>query len=215
MPNQTAAIDRRIKKSKKALKESLLSLMQTKEFKEISITDIVHLADLNRGTFYKHYQYKEDLLQEIIDDVITDLIASYREPYQGIEVFDVTKLTSSGIKVFEHVELHASFYTLIVRSNACAGFQNRICSVLRDLTLQDLGGYPVNPAINQELQASYHAYAILGMIIEWVNGGFKHSAGYMADQLLAIIKTSLVSPSLRPNFSELGTGKDDSGKPNL
>ncbi len=62
-----------------ALKESLISLMQNKDFRDISITDIVELADLNRGTFYKHYQYKEELLEEVMEDVIADLIISYRE----------------------------------------------------------------------------------------------------------------------------------------
>jgi AcrR family transcriptional regulator len=83
--------------------------MQKKDFKEISITDIVKLADLNRGTFYKHYQYKEDVLNEIIDDVITDLIASYREPYRNRDTFEVSNLTSNAIKVFEHVNKHANF----------------------------------------------------------------------------------------------------------
>lgn len=202
MPKQPVSTDRRIGKSKKALKESLLGLMQSKDFKEISITDIVHTADLNRGTFYKHYQYKEDLLEEIIDDVITDLITSYREPYQAAEIFDVTKLTSSGIKVFEHVAQYSSFYTLIVQSTASASFQNRISSVIRNLTLQDLSHYQLDPKINRELQASYHAYAILGMIIEWVRGGFEHSAGYMAEQLLEIIRDRPTQAIYKPSINQ-------------
>lgn len=79
MSIKEAGNDRRVRRTKKALKESLISLIQEKEFREISVKDIVQLADLNRGTFYKHYQYKEDLLEEVIDDVILDLIASYRD----------------------------------------------------------------------------------------------------------------------------------------
>ncbi|UYZ22498.1 hypothetical protein [Mesobacillus jeotgali] len=45
-------IDRRILKSKKALKEALISLMKMKEFKEITVKDLVQGADLNRGTFF-------------------------------------------------------------------------------------------------------------------------------------------------------------------
>ena len=93
--------DRRIVKSKRALKDSILSLMQKKDFKEISITEIVQGADLNRGTFYKHYPYKEDLLNDIIDDVISDLIVSYREPYKDKETLEVSKLTSHAVKVLD------------------------------------------------------------------------------------------------------------------
>jgi AcrR family transcriptional regulator len=85
MSNKNEYLDRRVLKSKRALKEALLALMHKKSFKEITITDIVQKADLNRGTFYKHYTYKEDLLHEIIDDIIFDLVASYREPYKNSE----------------------------------------------------------------------------------------------------------------------------------
>ncbi|MFC7560067.1 TetR-like C-terminal domain-containing protein [Paenibacillus farraposensis] len=45
-----------------------------------------------------------------------------------------------------------------------------------------------NNHINREIQTSYYAYAILGMIIEWVNRDFHHSPRYMAEQLLEIVK---------------------------
>lgn len=188
MSNKIDYLDRRIVKSKKAMKDSLLSLMQVKDFKEISISDIVRLADLNRGTFYKHYQFKEDLLNEIIDEVITDLVDSFREPYKNIEVLEVDKLTTSAIKVFDHVSNYSNFYALIVQTNTLAGFQQKFCIILKELTLNDITDSLPTPKINRELHASYQAYAILGLIIEWINGGFKYSSSYMAEQLLEIIK---------------------------
>ncbi|MFT4413777.1 TetR/AcrR family transcriptional regulator C-terminal domain-containing protein [Fredinandcohnia humi] len=192
--------DRRIVKSKKALKETILLLMQQKDFKEISIKDIVEFADLNRGTFYKHYQYKEDILDDIIDEVITDLIESYREPYKNTETFEVSKLTSKAIKIFEHVYKYSDFYTLIVRSSALTGFQNKICDVLKDLTIQDLSSQSSNPNINREIVASYHSYAILGMIIEWIKGGFTYSPSYMAEQLLEIIQNKQANAVIKPTL---------------
>ncbi|WP_449621938.1 TetR/AcrR family transcriptional regulator [Robertmurraya sp. Marseille-Q9965] len=183
-------IDRRIIRSKQALKESLLALMNEKDFKEITITEIVKLADLNRGTFYKHYQYKENMLEEIIDDVTTDLISSYREPYKNIDIFDIHKLSSSAIKIFDHVSKYGSFYTLIVKSISLSGFQYKICEVIKNLALQDLDDNGTNLKINREIQASFYAYAIFGMINEWVNHGFSYSSNYMAEQLLEILKNT-------------------------
>jgi len=200
MSNKNESIDRRIVKSKKALRDAMLSLMRQKDFKEISITDIVKLADLNRGTFYKHYQYKEDILNEIVDDVITDLIASYREPYKNKDTFEVSNLSSSAIKVFDHVNKYSNFYTLIVNSNVLTGFQNKICDVLRSLSLQDLIDYSSNPNFNRELAASYHSYAIFGMVIEWINGGFKYSPSYMSEQLLDILSTNQASVIYKPSI---------------
>jgi AcrR family transcriptional regulator len=200
MSSKNDYIDRRILKSKRALKDAMIALMKTKGFQEITVTDIVLAADLNRGTFYKHYQYKEDLLNEIFDDVVTDLIDSYREPYKNRERFEVDKLTSSAIKVFDHVSQYAGFYTLIVQSAALAGFQHKMTTVLKELILKDLGANPSNPKINRELHASYQAYAIAGLIIEWIEGGYKYSSSYMAEQLLEIIRYNGSNAVLRPSI---------------
>ena len=44
--------DRRVRRTQKLLKESLVQLMSEKAFKDITIKDITERADLNRGTFY-------------------------------------------------------------------------------------------------------------------------------------------------------------------
>lgn len=193
LSNKKKDVDKRIKRTKKAFKEALLCLMQNKDFKDITVTGIVQLADYNRGTFYNHYKYKEDLLDEVIDDVIFDLIMSYREPYHHIETFEVSKLSSSAVKIFDHVAGHSNFYQLIINSNALPGFHKRITDELKKLSLQDLSEIEPNPKINPELHASYQSYAILGMIMEWVEDGFKLSSSYMAEQLLEILKSSPVN----------------------
>lgn len=180
--------NRRTSKSRKELKNALILLMEKKNFRTITITDIVTLADLNRGTFYKHYQTKEELLNELIDDVLEDLIKAYKEPYLHTDKFIVSELTTSSIKIFEHVVSYSNFYTIIINSNVLPGFQNRICDLLKELTKRDLVAVNNNNTnVNIELFSSYTAYALFGLIIEWVKGGFKYTANHMAEQLIEIL----------------------------
>lgn len=180
--------NRRTSKSRKELKNALIFLMEKKNFRAITITDIVTLADLNRGTFYKHYQTKEELLNELIDDVLEDLIKAYKDPYLHTDKFIVSELTTSSIKIFEHVASYSNFYTIIVNSNVLPGFQNKICDILKELTKQDLVSVNnTNTNINIELFSSYTAYALFGLIMEWVKGGFKYTANHMAEQLIQIL----------------------------
>jgi AcrR family transcriptional regulator len=188
MSTKNEYMDRRIIRSKKAMKAALLSLMAEKEYREITVTDVVRIADINRGTFYKHYQTTEDILTEITDEVISDLIDSFRNPYKNVEVFELTKLTSAAIMIFDHVKRFADFYSLMVRTTILAGFQHRFCGIVKDVVLNDFKNETNHPNINVELNASYQAYAILGIIIAWVNGGFKYSSSYMAEQLLEFIR---------------------------
>ena len=182
--------NRSINKSKKALKDALIILMKAKEFNKISITDLVNVADLNRGTFYKHYQSTEELLNDLIDNVIGDLIQSYREPYLQTNEFIIGELTTSSIKIFEHVDSYSDFYTNIVNSNVLPGFQNKICDVLKQLALQDLEVVVLNKnaRINTDLFSSFNAYAIFGLIVEWIKSDFTYSPTYMAEQLIEILK---------------------------
>ena len=193
--------DRRIRKSKAALKESLLALMEQKNFEDISITDIVRAAELNRGTFYKHYQVKEELLNELLDDVAAEFIEAYRAPYRNKQTFEVKHLTASAITLYDHVQRNARFYTLLVMRNAFGGFQNRICGILKNLYLEDVTDMSPSPKIDQELLAGFRAHAVFGLIAEWVKGGFKYSSTYMAEQTLEIIRKNQENDAYATNLS--------------
>lgn len=180
--------DRRIDKTQKALKSALIKLMEEKALPHITVTEIVKEADVNRGTFYKHYDVKEELLEAIINDVIESLIQAYRHPYVNKKSFIVKDLSASKIKLFEHVAAFADFYRVIMlHPRVLPGFQNRLCDVLKKLAIQDLQFLHKTNTIDLDLQASYQSHALFGMIMEWVRGGFKYTPEHMADQLMEIL----------------------------
>src|SRR5699024_12099728 len=70
----TSQVDRRIRRSKRLLQQSLLDLMIHCDLEDITVTDIVNHADYNRSTFYRHYDHKEQIADEIITDQLNKLI---------------------------------------------------------------------------------------------------------------------------------------------
>ncbi|MEM9945555.1 MAG: TetR/AcrR family transcriptional regulator [Cyanobacteria bacterium P01_D01_bin.36] len=64
MNEQSAALpkDPRIRRTRRILQDSLCTLLESKSFSELSITDICKQADVARVTFYQHYDSKEALL---------------------------------------------------------------------------------------------------------------------------------------------------------
>jgi len=54
--------DRRIRKTRQILRDTLLTLLKEKRFDDISVQDIIERADMARSTFYVHYMDKDDLL---------------------------------------------------------------------------------------------------------------------------------------------------------
>ena len=65
--------DRRILRSKRALRDALIELMEERSFDGFSVNDLCERADLNRGTFYNHFRDKDDLLAQLEAEVMEDL----------------------------------------------------------------------------------------------------------------------------------------------
>ena len=97
---KTAQEDRRIKRTKKLLKEALTDLLLERDLKQITVTDLVDRADLNRGTFYLHYRDIYDLLNEMADTLLHDFDRLVKE------YFSMKSEGSSytiGSKAFDYV----------------------------------------------------------------------------------------------------------------
>ncbi len=57
--------DRRVKYTKKAIRDGFLSLLAVKPIEKISVTEICREADINRGTFYAHYSDPYELKRSL------------------------------------------------------------------------------------------------------------------------------------------------------
>ena len=69
--------DRRIMKTKKALKTALIELLDKQDFEHVSITELCRKADVSRITFYSHYNDKYALLDDIFEDMLSAGKADY------------------------------------------------------------------------------------------------------------------------------------------
>lgn len=56
--------DRRVVKTKESIREAFLQLIQSKEFQKITITELADAANIDRKTFYLHYNSTLDILKE-------------------------------------------------------------------------------------------------------------------------------------------------------
>lgn len=72
------------------LRDALIELNKTHDFDDISITDICKAADVSRYTFYNHYESKEELLLDAINEGARDVIkhANIAEVAQFLETGD-------------------------------------------------------------------------------------------------------------------------------
>jgi AcrR family transcriptional regulator len=125
-----AVSDRRYRKTESQIENSMLDLLQRQTFDEILVSDVVHQADINRSTFYLHYQSLDAVLGALEDRCITLLspLASL------LSQMDSKQFSKSLVGL---VEDHLTLFRGVLLSTT-----SRFDEKLRDLFFPSLGVVP-------------------------------------------------------------------------
>lgn len=74
-------------RSKRLLAQALSELILEMPYSKITVAAIAKRADLNRGTFYAHYNNVDDLMTELLEDIMKKLFSVIDEVEVGIGNF--------------------------------------------------------------------------------------------------------------------------------
>ena len=109
--------------------KALLSLLEKKSFEYITISEICEKAEVNRSTFYLHYENTGDLLKETITYVL-DNFASYFSIDAKIAITQFANCDLQDLKFINEKYLHP--YLSFIKEN-----QRVFSAVLSQPTLFD------------------------------------------------------------------------------
>jgi len=116
-------IDRRIMRTRQALRTALMQLIQEKGFDSISVEEITEKANLGRATFYLHYKDKEDLLLEEFRDIASDRVqllsetpvSIWKAKLDSLGLSDGDTLSMPLFMIFEHAAQNADLYRILLK----------------------------------------------------------------------------------------------------
>ena len=81
---ETRDADRRVQKTRAALRSAFVELILTRGFDAVSAADVAEHANVGRSTFYEHFQGKDDILALTLTPILSPLadacIANAAEP---------------------------------------------------------------------------------------------------------------------------------------
>ncbi|MDQ0246652.1 AcrR family transcriptional regulator [Bacillus fengqiuensis] len=182
-------LDRRVKKTKQALKESFISLLSEKGFQAVTVQDITKRADVNRATFYSHYQDKHDMLEQMIAEILqefTDAINSTPVDSKSQAITKESRPNAAFVRMFEQIQKHADFYNVMLSKKGIPGFWRQMYGIIRECFYQrrlKLQPDDQQLIVPKDILSSFTSSSYLGMIMYWLESGMVYTPEYMATQL--------------------------------
>ena len=182
--NKKQSIDRRITRTKLAIRDALVSLIKEKGFDSLTVSDIVVQANINRGTFYLHYQDKFDLLEQTETEILKEIqqIFLRANSLRTGDSSTAEQLQQLVIMLLEYVKEHADLMHAFLGLQGNYSFITRIRSMVeKNLKLGALSGLKEeNFLVPREYLLSYVLHANLGVLQAWFLTGCKESPQEMA-----------------------------------
>ena len=126
-------MDRRKRKSRQALFNACVELVQEKDFQHITINEIVGRADLNRGTFYLHFADKYDMMDSFENEMIEKIEAVILSnlPEQPSEHRFIQTRYDTIVELLNCLEENKPLMRLLLKSSHQSSFQAKLRSTLK------------------------------------------------------------------------------------
>lgn len=183
--------DRRVKRTRLMLRQALLSLIEERGYDSLSIQDITDRANVGRATFYVHYQDKEQLLLDCIDDVTEQLNIHF----QTISAHDIfIKRRTVSVVLFRHVFEHASLYRALLSERGAALVTYRL---QRDMAARLQQHLPesfqslATVELPSDLLTEYCSAALWSLVGWWLRNDFPRSPEEMGHLFWQLVHQGL------------------------
>ena len=184
----TLSDNRRTRMTKRLMKDALLELLEREKLVNISVTALCEAADVHRSTFYKHYSDPADVLGEIEQDFLDKIpvLPTFLDEYTQEQIL------SSAAAFFDYSKENKKILRILFNKSSGSNFAARLVEFL-------CSGIPLEKSIDEvsaHYMRLYIAYGTVGMMREWVTGGFSVSSERLA-KMLYFLSTSISINNLK------------------
>lgn len=172
----SAKEDRRVKRTKKNLRDSLFTLLETKSINQITVTELTTLADVNRSTFYLYYNDIFDMMEKIQQEIYAfflETVVKFKSDFSDIESF-----VSYCSRFLEFCRENYIVCRFITRNDCNNHLAEKIKFAVRCVIPDSAKFFPENDPRNY--LTTFALSGMLATILEWMNNGMKIPSEDMA-----------------------------------
>lgn len=168
--------DLRIQKTRAAIQNSLFDLLGEKELSKISISELCRRAQINRKTFYRHYNNIEDIIEEFENQLLGELSTILKTGNNSI--FDVGAVFRD---ISSAVEKNRDVLIKVMRLNPELLTGGKIKAMMCRITSHSLREAGAASGAAADTAAEFAVSGVLAIYSAWLNGGCKSDLAMLTD----------------------------------
>lgn len=168
MVTKDRTLDRRVQRTRDALRGALIALLEERGWDDINIQDLCELANVGRSTFYLHFQNKEELLVGGFDDLRAWVRFQAAQRKTEVDAMPFVR------GLIDHVYEQRNLFKSIIGRRSGHVVQKRFREMVCRLVEEE--GVPLHAGWKQEAGARYIAGALVELLAWWVDSGKGHTA---------------------------------------
>ena len=168
---------RKTQYTRKALTDGLIELMKHKPFDRVTVKELCDYADVNRSTFYTHYEDIYALLHAIEEETLEWMNQCVEElsDMQGREA-----IVRSLERYFEFFIKNSTYLQVLMSEQGNLAFQKKIYSS----TCQVFGSEGrFAPNIEENLRFHFVIHGGIGITQQWLKNGLRESPHELAEMI--------------------------------
>ncbi|MGL5979025.1 MAG: TetR/AcrR family transcriptional regulator [Erysipelotrichaceae bacterium] len=188
-------MDRRQQKSRKAIMEAFNSCLEHRSYAQITVHEIIDLANVGRSTFYAHFETKEALLAELCREVCSHVFLDEvtKEATHDFRDSDYT-MQQQLTHIFIHLQEKKRELTRLLKGESQALFFLALDEHLEPMVAQFLG----HPNVGNK--DGFTSYWILqgfhSILLWWVQDGMQETAQVIAQKYEQVLCFGILNPRI-------------------
>ena len=192
MPRKSSPVnvDPRVKRTRRLLRDALVSLILKKDFASITIKEVTERAEVAYITFYRHFESLDQLLMEVLDEGLVELM-SHIEALAKLS--DPSSLETEGRLIFEYVGQKADLFRILLKSQSVTRVRKKVVSNISAIFQKSC--VPLERLGNQvtiNMASNHIATSLLSLIEWWLENNMKPSPIEMGKVYKSLIIDSTV-----------------------
>lgn len=166
--------DARVRYTRMVIKREFLALLQEKPVGRITVKELCERCEINRATFYKHYQDPFDLLEKMEEELLDSLKKGLAE-----QNFANCGLKEFFAEILKDMKEHGSMYLVIGSENGDSSFGAKVFVTCYREVFSRTEGWGMSKE-EQELLYHFISAGCSGLMSYWFKNGMEEPAELVA-----------------------------------